>query len=74
MLLAQKRAQQHWLGPRACPLPRAHPRPPPHLDEYISIKSQKDLEDLMGEPPEFFPTQACDFYSPIGKIALKIMN
>ncbi len=26
------------------------------------------MEDLMGGPPEFFPTHACDVYSPIGLI------
>ncbi len=67
-LSPQQCAQQHWLGSWARPLPCAHLRPHPHLDEYISNKSQKDLDDLMGEPPEFFPTHACNVYSPIGKI------
>jgi hypothetical protein len=42
--------------------------PPPHTQLDISaIKSRKGLDDLMGEPPEFFPTHQCGVYSPIGK-------
>ncbi len=62
--ITQKHTQQHWLGQRAHPLCCARPRPPsPRSDEYIS----NNLDDLMGEPPEFCPTHACNVYSPIGK-------
>jgi hypothetical protein len=66
--LAQKCAQQHWLGPRAPPpsLRRGVCSPRPQMNTSV-IKSQKDLDDLMGEPPEFLPTHVCDVYSPIGK-------
>ncbi len=58
---AQKRMQQHWLGPWACPTCRARLRPPPAFRSYIflgyiSNKSQKDLDDLMDGPPGFFYT------------------
>ncbi len=35
--------------------------------EILAIKSQKDLDDLMGEPPGFFSTHLCDVYSPTSK-------
>jgi hypothetical protein len=74
--LAQKRVRQHWLGSTGTPpSPCASmPSPPPIqiLDffGYISNKSQKDLDDLMGEPPGFFSTHACNVYSLIGLIGL----
>ncbi len=51
---------------------------PPAFRSYIFFgdirnKSQKDLDDLMGEPPGF-STHACDVYSPIGLIGLILMK
>ncbi len=55
---AQKSVRQHCLGPQTCPPRRA--RLPPHIKIFyffyihISNKSQKDLDNLLGEPPGFF--------------------
>ncbi len=49
---------------RHAPFPASLPRSQMNTS---TIKSQKDLDDLMGEPSEFFPTHACDVYLPIGK-------
>ncbi len=65
-LLARKRAQQHWLGPWARPLPHAHPCPP-YSEKYISYKKPEGFGWLNGRASRVFPTHARDVYSPIGK-------
>ncbi len=37
---------------------------------YISNKSQKDLDDLMGEPPGFFLHTRASFTHPLVKIGI----
>jgi hypothetical protein len=66
--------QQHWLDPRHAPSSRAFP-PPLQVTRHISNNkakmtrlSQKDLDDLMGGPPEFFPLKTrATFTHPLVK-------
>jgi hypothetical protein len=50
--------------------------PPPPSARYISNEKPEgfSLNDLKGGPPEFFPTHACDVYSPIGLIGSILMK
>jgi hypothetical protein len=66
-LIAHPKTRATTLGGSAGTPPRiACPGPPRTQLDISAIKSQI-LDDLMGRPPEFFPTHACDIYSPIGK-------
>jgi hypothetical protein len=50
--------------------------PPPPSARYISNEKTEvfSSNDLKGGPPEFFPTHACDVYSPIGLIGSILME
>jgi hypothetical protein len=72
---AQKRTRQHWLGPLARPPRHPRPRPPaPQIMYFVLdisvIKSQKDMDDLMGEPPGLFLHIHVTFTHPLVKVGI----